>query len=259
MGVRGWIDFRTVRNNTLNLDSCQKRKRERRPTTRTKTVRGAIGFGAIIAIIVGIIIVILLLTSSFGPGSITKNLNKLFFGEKAELIPKYDDTVVPGTVVGPGLPSVTITGTKERIAEQIATELAICWRQMNTLKKTIGCKELCFCSQPLCACKKVTGPEIRDQKELVSLTEIQVQLLKQEITEIGTTKQSTITGLPQELANSWKKTPPLSGHLQKGTYDSVDFVHTGLFENTRYQICAKYYSLTQGDIHITDDFTFKCE
>ncbi|MBS3124963.1 hypothetical protein J4211_01765 [Candidatus Woesearchaeota archaeon] len=117
------------------------------------------GMSAFVTIVLSLIVILVLLFGAFGPGTITKNLNKWFFGENAELIPRLDEDVVPGTVVSQGRFVVKITGgTKEAVSLRIARQMAECWKQITIaydkepLRKKLYCDSICFCTSQPCVC-----------------------------------------------------------------------------------------------------------
>ncbi|HLC33044.1 MAG TPA: hypothetical protein VJJ82_04410 [Candidatus Nanoarchaeia archaeon] len=230
------------------------------------------GMSAFVTVVLSLIVILILLFGAFGPGSITKNLNKWFFGENADLIPRLDDYVVPGTIVSEGMLRTTIVSTaltkKEReaeIAKQVATELANCWRTMKTKSATswfgeqnLKCKEICYCFNPPCACTKLTTSKIYPVGPIVSFGAIRDELKTIEIREVG--QKDPLVGAADALQKNWRRE---NLHLARthilGT-GSINEIrdYTGIFDNILYFICADYDYPDADDLFLTDNFAFEC-
>ena len=125
------------------------------------------GMSAVVAIVLSLAVILILLFSAFGPGSITKSLNKWFFAENSdfgkelnkEQIFLYPDEKTPQSAVGESLPLKKIIGNKEQVAHELALEVVTCWRESDQafnreqVSKEFFCKEVCVCKQA-CTCKK---------------------------------------------------------------------------------------------------------
>ena len=150
------------------------------------------GMSAVVAIVLSLAVILILLFSAFGPGSITKSLNKWFFAENSdfgkelnkEQIFLYPDEKTPQSAVGESLPLKKIIGNKEQVAHELALEVVTCWRESDQafnreqVSKEFFCKEVCVCKEQ-CICKNygeaITPGEFTC---FVTATDIYTKLLK---------------------------------------------------------------------------------
>ena len=205
---------------------------------------------AVVTIVIGIIVILLILLSAFGPGNITKQLNKMFFGEQATLIPKIDDYVVPGTVVGEGTPhyiqsaaelsETKITGTKEKIAQVLAEEMKSCWKTMRATPQRF-CTKLCLCLNSPCTCTTKTAAYAPDSAERLFLPFVILKLLEDQ-----EKKDPLLKGIGNGFLQAWQ-------HSQRHSANAAEF--NGFYPRTTYLLCAS----KPDHIYITDNLNFNCQ
>ncbi len=218
------------------------------------------GMSAFVTIVLSLAVIIIILFSSFGPGGLTKFVNKTFF-ENKNIIPDeaiyYDEDT--GIVTGEGLPSFRFSGNNEELARQAAGHLASCWKEMRTGKQNLKCPNLCYCSKEPCNCRTLTDRELQNEDPLIPLGKIREYLKAQELREIPA---KDLEGAPEALIDNWQRTPHLArtNILTSGSQEAM-LNYAGIFDNINYLVCADYDYLdpTGDDLFITDDLTFKCE
>jgi hypothetical protein len=162
--------------------------------------------------------------------------------------------------VGESLPRVTITAKNPvDAADDVARELALCWKDMLKKGDVVKCPIMCYCTTPTCACRTLTAPERYNKPPLVNFGKMRDALKSIELQEYG--KPDALEGASDSLTEWWKMTPQFGQHAQFKT-GSIDELRElgGIFENVNYLVCADDRWFSDSDyLFVTDHLDFECD